>query len=147
MNRFIFSISFCAVVFIFSTVEAFGCTCMHLSRPIENEFKGRDAIFSGKVIRTVKTSQNNRQVTIRVENSWKGKVSKTVTISTSAFSSMCGYTFAKGKRYLIYAYGERNDLSTNICSRTKLLSDAEEDIEILNNLSAKEDSKIKSSPK
>ena len=136
--------SFCVVVFFFSAIEAFGCTCMGVERPIENEFKNRDAIFSGKVLKIAKTDAINRLVTVKVENSWKGKASKTVTVSTSV-SSMCGYTFTKGESYLIYAYAARNRFSADICSRTQPLSNAEDNIEILNELAAKE-SKTISSP-
>jgi hypothetical protein len=141
MNKIIISISFCVAVFIFSTVEVFGCTCI-APEPVADEYKRNTAIFSGQVISSIKSGKSARKVKIRVKDRWKGKSSKIITISTSAVGAMCGYNFVKGKSYLIYADSdESNALWVSICSRTKLLSESKEDIEALNNLRAKNDSK------
>ena len=146
MNKLIFSAFFCLVVLIWSAGEIFACTCVK-PKPVEAVYEQHSAIFSGKVT-SVKTVENIRRVKIRVEKLWKGNLPKTITFSTMAVGSMCGYNFAFGKRYLIYASGENmNELSTSICTRTGLLSKSKEDVETLNKLGAKDDSKTKSSPK
>ena len=143
MKKFIVSISFCVAVFVFSTTEAFGCKCL-VEKLVENEYQRKTAIFSGKVVGIVKDGAFIRRVKIRVENSWKGDAAKIVTITTPSDGGMCGYSFVKGASYLIYANGnEKNGLLVDICSRTKGISDAQEDIETLNNLQKE----TKSSPK
>jgi len=117
---------------------------MHNRVPVEAAYEGNSVIFSGKVISSVKSGDWNRKITVRVQNSWKGKLPKTVTISTNAATSMCGYPFSKGKSYLIYADGKKaSDLSVTLCTRTTLLSNAVEDIEELDKLREE----TKSSPK
>jgi hypothetical protein len=41
----------------------------------------------------------------------------------------CGYAFKLGQRYLVYAYREEGDkrLSTSICTRTRLIKEADDD--------------------
>ena len=48
--------------------------------------------------------------------------------------SDCGLGFEKGIDYLIYAYGDEKEISTNACSFTKRLSRARPDIAILEKL-------------
>lgn len=144
MNKLIFSTFFCAVVLILSASDVFACTCMHLRGTVEDGYKRYPVIFSGKVISSVKSGDYSRKVTIQVQNSWKSKLPKTVTVFTGAQTSMCGFPFKKGESYLIYADGEKvKDLSVTLCSRTTLLSGAADDIEALNNLQKE----TKSSPK
>jgi len=148
MNKLIFSTFFCAVVLILSAGDIFACTCMHLIKPVEGAYKQNSAIFSGKVISIKKTDNFFNIIKIKVGKSWKGKLSKTITISTAAAGSMCGYKFVIGKSFLTYADGDnQNNFRVSLCSRTALLSGSKEDIETLNNLLAKDDSKTKSSPK
>lgn len=59
-----------------------------------------------------------------------------VEVRTGFGDSDCGYRFEKGKQYLVYASRWEKDqkLYTGICSRTRLLSEAEEDLAYLRNL-------------
>ena len=144
MKKFTVSIFFCAVVLIVSAGNVFACTCMHLRGTVETGYERYPEIFSGKVISSVKSGNYSLKVTIQVQNSWKGKLPKTVTVFTGAQTSMCGFPFKKGESYLIYADGEKlKDLSVTLCSRTTSLSDATEDIEMLDKLRKE----AKSSPK
>jgi len=49
-----------------------------------------------------------------------------VTITTYKDGAMCGYYFEVGKEYIVYAYGTKDDLSTNNCSRTTGISNRED---------------------
>lgn len=145
MSKLIVSICFCVVVLAVTASDVFACSCVP-QRPVSEEFENFSTIFSGKVI-SVKTRRYTKRVTIKVEKSWKNSLPKTITLSTVAAGAMCGYSFTVGKRYLLYADGENSkNLSVSICSRTALLSNAKEDIEILNQLSKKRGA-AKSSPK
>jgi hypothetical protein len=67
-----------------------------------------------------------------VDRAWKGVNKGTARVFTSSQSAACGYRFSKGHTYLVYASGNsRGRLSTNICSRTKRLKDAREDLDQL----------------
>jgi hypothetical protein len=54
--------------------------------------------------------------------------SGTVTIHTGSGFGDCGYEFAEGSEYLIYAYGPASKLQTSVCTRTRLLRDTGEEI-------------------
>jgi hypothetical protein len=59
-----------------------------------------------------------------------------VEVTTGLGDADCGYRFRVGGQYLVYAY--RNDkkmLSTSICTRTRLLSEATADLEYTRGLS------------
>ena len=93
------------------------------------------AVFAGEVLEIIEPSGKNfLLVKMRIESSWKGAKSNEIVIVTGKGNGDCGYSFTVGQRYLVYAYQTSNSqLSTNICQRTALLSDAEKDIAILEN--------------
>lgn len=134
LNRFfkvtvvlIFSI---ALFFKISYKPVSACSCAPPGSPIEVKERSA-AIFSGTVI-----SQNSRnfqrEVTFKVEQIWQGKLNDRVAIITPNNSAACGVYFKLQERYLVYAYNnDRNQLTTNSCSRTKLFSTAAEDLEEL----------------
>jgi hypothetical protein len=71
-------------------------------------------------------------VTVRVKEVWKGEVTEEVQVHTAGSSAACGYSFAKGSVYLIYAVRDEADpLRVSLCSRTALLDDAKEDLDSL----------------
>ena len=147
MSKILFLIVLCAAFLILSVSDVSACSCVK-PKPVEEVYEYTDAIFSGKIISTKLHGKYARRIIVKVEKSWKGKLPKTVTISTIAVGSMCGYSFTVGKRYLIYAGGDKmTDLSTDICTRTSLLSQAKEDVEILDGLPAKNKANTKSAPK
>jgi hypothetical protein len=84
--------------------------------------KSATAVFSGKVMSIENQSTLLVRVTFLVESAWKGQVAKSVTIQTGGGGGDCGYRFEIGERYLVYAYGSAESLSTNICQRTRPLS-------------------------
>lgn len=132
MKKFIFSTLIAALFFVLGATDAFACSCAK-PREVEEEYKTAVAVFSGKVI-SVAQSAGSTKVKIRVEKIWKGGLSKTIEIRGGG---MCGYNFTAGKKYLIYASGTiENGLSASLCSRTKNLSDAAEDLKVLNKINS-----------
>jgi len=72
-------------------------------------------------------------VRFQVDKQWKGVTTDTVPVVTAADSAACGYPFVTGKTYLVYARkldGEP-ELQTNLCSRTKPLASAQDDLAAL----------------
>lgn len=63
---------------------------------------------------------------------FKGDVGASAPLVTRASSAACGRNFVVGKRYLIYAYRTpEGDLGDTMCSRTRLVATADEDLAAL----------------
>jgi len=119
-----------------STASA--CSCIE-PPGIEEELNRSDAVFSGKVIsvedRPAFISVPGKTVILQVGKIWKGISQSQVKIATGQGGGDCGYDFVMGQEYLVYAvksdsYGT-NSLSTIICDRTDVLSQAQGDVAVL----------------
>jgi hypothetical protein len=74
-------------------------------------------------------------VKLLVEDTFRGALGgNDVEIVTGMGGGDCGYNFEKGKKYLVYASEHRGRLYAGICSRTRLLSEAAEDLAYFRNL-------------
>jgi hypothetical protein len=128
MKKYIY-ISFTLAIFLFLSAEkSFACSCMFtpdpLKKQIQNAFFESDAVFSGKVVE-VKDSPDDKYrfiVKLKAAKFWKGTAAQEITITTEKDGAMCGFNFETGKNYLVYAYGKKDELLTNNCSRTSIFS-------------------------
>jgi hypothetical protein len=88
------------------------------------------AIFSGKVVEV-----SHEKVVFAVEGVWKGKVEEKITLGMN--QSSCTYPFEQGETYLVYALKYKDSdfseyrLFTNLCTRTRRLGEAKQDIKNL----------------
>ena len=119
----------------FGTETGLACTCVPSKGPGE-DLKLATAVFSGKVIEIRRHKVGDvfarAEAVLRVERVWKGGEATTVSVFTASHSATCGYGFKEGRTYLVYAYKDAEGrLSTGICSRTRRLKDAGEDIKVL----------------
>ena len=122
-------ISLALTLFLLASAErSFACSCLASPEPVKKQvqsaFAGSVAIFSGEVLEISESSadKNSLLVKFKVAKSWKSALNREVTITTAKDSSMGGYGFEVGKKYLVYANGLKNDLSVSNCSRTTNLS-------------------------
>lgn len=129
---------------------AAACSCANISQ--EEMYENADAVFVGSVIsrkekdggfkealhalfgRDKPRHYTYNKIDFHVTERWKGVDTNKITIVTALHSASCGFNFKKGEEYLVYAhespaYDEK--LSTSICSRTTLLSEASEDLAAL----------------
>lgn len=111
---------------------ASACSCIG-DVPLCQSFWQADAVFSGEVLSFEKINQkelfSRRVARIKVERAWRGTAEGTIEVLTGAGGGDCGFTFSRGKQYLVYAYRAKNGaLTTNVCSPTKLLSRAAADL-------------------
>lgn len=73
-------------------------------------------------------------VTLRVQEAYKGVSSKEVVVSTNRAESACGFPFKKGQQYVVYANEHEGKLFTSICQRTLPISIVEKDLAYLRKL-------------
>ncbi len=71
------------------------------------------------------------EVIFQVEQAWKGVSKAKVSIFTAKDSAACGYAFNMDESYLVYASVYEGKLTTGLCSLTKPLSFADEDLSVL----------------
>lgn len=141
-----FVLIFAFVLLLGSATEAKACSCIP-ERPVCEAFGGSSAVFVGKVTGGAQqrlqrnedgttTTYEVGEIYFAVEETFSGvKGLKRVTIHSGTGGGDCGYWFRRGERYLVYAYGSlKEGLSTSICSRTRHLSEAGEDLSLLRQL-------------
>jgi len=128
------------------------CSCM-APGPSGVELEKADAVFLGRVVavetrerevREIRSFFSQHHVTFELEKVWKGcEEGETVTVTTASDGAACGYGFAEGESYLVYAYavgrdaeggtdaGDAPQLTTNLCTRNAPRERAGEDLEAL----------------
>jgi hypothetical protein len=140
----------CLMPILVERVDA--CSCLHGITVCE-AYEKSSAVFVGAVLDSTLVSAqydisnseadkrtltlSNLVFRIRVEEAFKGGKLGEVEITTgTGDGGDCGYRFEKGQRYLIYAHSIplSNQLTTSICTRTKLYLKANEDLDFLKGL-------------
>ena len=138
------SIGLAALVFMGLPETVSACSCGREPPPCE-AFSGAQAVFVGKVLdaaeqREVKNDDGATSVydvgAIRFEvtESFSGVPGPRVVIYSGTGGGDCGYWFKRGVSYLVYAFGKADRLSTGICTRTRPVREAEEDLAFLRTL-------------
>lgn len=120
------------------------CSCA--LPPSAEEARSRSTVvFRGRVtaLETVRSPSGwqYQRVTLRADTSWQGQVTQQMTIYTGSGGGDCGFPFAQGESYLVYAsaVGENGpsgsfpagSLATGICSRTRTIDRAADDLAAL----------------
>jgi len=62
---------------------------------------------------------------------WKGAQSKSTVVITRLTGEACGFPFEENKEYLVYVVTEPKDIQTGICTGTKNIAEAEQEVEQL----------------
>jgi 5-hydroxyisourate hydrolase-like protein (transthyretin family) len=134
---------FSAALVTIVTVDAAACSCMFGGAAPCSEYWKTDTIFEGMVIGESKVKVvegsfkfEKRLVRFELVESFRGAQSAQPEVITGWGGGDCGYAFKRGETYLVYAYRDEKDnrLYTSICSRTRSLADAAEDISFMRNL-------------
>ena len=114
---------------------ALGCSCGGGSGPACQEATGVDAIFVGRVVKKdIIRSGTAVRVTFDLAENFRGVSGKSTEIVTAAGEAACGFSFAVGKRYLVFAGKQEGNLWVSLCSATKPAKYATEDIAYLRSL-------------
>lgn len=135
-------------LFIAITVFAFGAlsagnalACSCAERVPCQAYGEASAVFVGTVIdsRIITIKQGNyerrrRAVRLSVDSSFRGVRGSEVEVTTGLGGGDCGFGFVLTEQYLVYASEHEGKLSTGICSRTRSISRAAEDLSYIRGL-------------
>lgn len=140
-----------AVIVVAGETRALACSCREERPPCE-VFWQAAAVFDGVVLSVVLLDDKGRETTGRhgegaphyvhvrfaIRAAYRGVGDGEVDVFTGLGGGDCGYGFEKGKRYLVYAYRPENseDLQTGICSRTRPLEEAGDDLAYIKTIPA-----------
>ena len=104
------------------------CSCLAPPAP-KVALEKSAAVFVGRVAK-VESSAGVNTFQFAVSKQWKGVDGSVVSVASNSSSAACGIAFDSDRDYLIYAYKYEGDnqLRTNLCTRTKRVSDAAEDL-------------------
>ncbi len=129
---------------LFFASESFACSCSpnfndsgkSEQQIVKENRENAQAVFSGKVTKIILSDAPkgkepfSAEVHFKVIKSWKGITTEEAIVHTAHICCICGFPFKVGKEYLVYAYGEKG-LGTDICTRTRRLQYASEDVKFL----------------
>jgi hypothetical protein len=152
MNKIIFTIFFFAFFTVLNASSVLACSCIlpgseSIDTQVREAYTNSTAVFVGEVVEEIeKPDAFSVEVKFKVVKSWKNEFKDAVLITTGRGGGDCGYEFEVGKKYLVYANGDKNNLRTNICTRTSVF-ESNKDVAFLNKIKKIKKSKIKSSPK
>jgi len=110
-----------------STAEA--CSCRR--RSVADAVKDAAVVFEGTSLASYEG--RSRQQVLRVEKVYKGqdRLGQLAGVSVLGKDTSCEMTLQLGKRYLVYAHARGHALTVALCSRTKEIASADEDLDVL----------------
>jgi len=122
-------------VFMVFSLDANACSCAFGGGMPCHDYWKAAAVFSGTVIYSSTTTSKRGEYDVRerlvrfnIDQAFRGVKGKEVEVRTGLGESDCGYNFRLGGQYLVYAYGDGDKLATGICSRTRPISEASDDL-------------------
>jgi hypothetical protein len=119
----------------FQPDRARACSCATQTR--EQAFKSAAAVFEGRVVEITRSKARpdggrpRLQVTLLVVRAWKGVKSERMTVLTAGDEAACGFGFQQGESYLVYAQKGGSLPGVSLCSRTRPMAEAGEDIDAM----------------
>ena len=121
--------------FVMAPHTAYACSCVQNPPPPE-ALERSALVFAGKVVSLklherpgdVWSSADPVTVEFEVSRVWRGYDYQTMYLTTARSEATCGFTFIEGEEYLVYS---SNAVTVSLCSRTRSMSEAEEDLAAL----------------
>ncbi|QNK56693.1 hypothetical protein [Paenibacillus sp. PAMC21692] len=117
----------------------FACSCAE-PKPVMDAAEGAQIVFAGTVADVTETKSKRgfsiKNIQFETGTVYKGEAGTRITVWTGSGGGDCGFFFQKGMSYLVYAYasgpdGNGDEPGTGICTRTKALSQAQGDLDLL----------------
>ena len=155
VTRLLIGLTTLTVLTLASARSASACSCEPSGPPCQNAFHV-DAVFAGTVLSIsalpdegppLRPGEFRIPQALRVEfaevMALRGIQGAAVSVLTAGSGPACGYAFKVGERYLVYASRNQNGTGfvTGICSRTRRLADAGDDLRFLQTLSTPSDTR------
>jgi Tissue inhibitor of metalloproteinase len=143
------SLACAALVAALATTPSRAQACRCAPQTAQEAYDSAVAVFEGFVQEVGAPasdppgSAQRRKVRMEVVSAWKGAEGEEVTVLTAGDSAGCGYSFKAGQGYLVYASASGGGLEVNLCSRTRPMAEASEDLERLGMGSTPVDPKAK----
>ena len=134
VGRITLTLLLVASVWLADLRPAAACSCIEISVAEALDFS--DVVFTGEALSVGLDPDDDRAVraVFAVSRHFKGADVSEITLLTSTSSASCGYEFAVGESYLIFASDDDGTLRTTPCSRTRTLDQAGDDIAALDAL-------------
>lgn len=130
-----------AIAGVLDIRAAHACSCVSDPLELEKQIESSDAVFAGEA---TGIKENDLapgvgpplgRVVFDVTKSWKGVPEGPVVAYGQGPGASCGLDFDRSKSYLVYAYhtgdGPDDHLETGLCTATKPLSEARDDLRLL----------------
>src|SRR5262245_1837235 len=132
------------LLFLLPDRYAAACSCPRSGPACQGYFQV-DAVFAGTVTSISEVPAPDApplrpnefriprsvRVDLTISNVFRGSIrGATVSVTTAGSGPACGYTFKVGEQYLVYAYRPKDGsgLAVSVCSRTRPLANAAEDL-------------------
>jgi len=119
---------------VLSPSVAEACSCRPAPGPTE-AMQGSDLVFEGTVVgipaapgESAPPSFGKVEYRFQVKRSWKGSPGMDLRVQTNASGAACGRQYKKGETYIVYATLSDDVVRDSLCSRTRTLASAEEDL-------------------
>jgi hypothetical protein len=126
------TLAVCAIGLAPKSADA--CSCASPGLPCHAAWQA-DAVFVGHVVSIESSSMGGRLVQLAVVEAFRGFQLWQVTLVTGYGEGDCGYPFRMGESYVVYAQrSPTGQLSTSICSRTRPVANANDDLTYLRSL-------------
>jgi hypothetical protein len=117
------------------------CSCAAPAGPAEG-LKRSTAVFRGTVREISRplrdrlglTKSGGHRVKFEVLKQWKGAPSKSIELITRLTGEACGFPFEEKNEYLVYVVADPKDLQTGICTGTKNVSEAVQEMKELDEI-------------
>ena len=117
--------------------QVYACSCVVPGTPSQ-ELANSSLVYSGSAV-SVREDQPflgidrlpaNGMTTVefKVDTVWKGNIEERMTLETARYGASCGFTFVEEEEYIVYS---RDGKTVSLCSRTRSLSEAQEDLAAL----------------
>lgn len=148
--RAVLIVSLLGAGLIMAPGPAYACSCVENPPPGE-ALEMSAAVFAGRVVslklheRPDGTWSTVDPVTVEFEISrvWKGHDYQTTYLTTARSGASCGFAFVEGEEYLVYSH---NAATVSLCSRTRSMAEAEEDLQVLGEGSSPETGAVGPTP-
>jgi hypothetical protein len=142
LPRFILYVLLSILIITFSK-PVFACVCRGVQQPPCFAFQEATAVFAGKVVDISEAPSQGSEllhsllVLFSVKQSFKGISTLQVTVATITGTD-CDFGFQKGEEYFVYAYQDpkHDRLATGVCTQTKRLGYAKEDLDYVKGMNA-----------